>query len=107
MENIVVRQSVIIKCSLEASALLGNYEFYYACGLLCRLAGKQPAQDLRPLELYAFIEPLLQDYAPQNGQETYLLHMLRAYKAGDEYDSGMQQLFRMGLDEKNMWVQIT
>lgn len=29
MVTLVARQSVILKCSMQASVMLGNYEFYY------------------------------------------------------------------------------
>lgn len=105
MENIVVRQSVIIKCNLASSVMLGNYEFYYAGGLLCRLAGKLPAQDMQPEELYAFLKPLLEIYEPKNEQEAYLVKLLQGYKIGEKYDEQMQQLLQMGLKEKNMWIR--
>ena len=30
----IARQSVIIKCNMQKSILTGNYEFYYAAGLI-------------------------------------------------------------------------
>ena len=33
----IARQSVIIKCNMQKSILTGNYEFYYAAGLLAYL----------------------------------------------------------------------
>ena len=33
----IARQSVVIKCNLQASIMMGNYEFYYAAGLLYKL----------------------------------------------------------------------
>ena len=80
MELILAKQSVHIKCRLQASILMGNYEYYYAGGLLCRLA-----------------KPLLDTYQPQNDQESYLMQMLKTYKVSDEYDEQMPQLLQMGL----------
>lgn len=103
MELILARQSVVIKCNRKASVLMGNYEFYYAAGLLCRLAGHQPAQDLRPQGLMEAVKPLFDTYKPQNEQEDYLMKLLLGYRALDEYDAQMPQLLAMGLEEKNMW----
>lgn len=35
----IARQSVIIKCNMQKSILTGNYEFYYAAGLIAKLSG--------------------------------------------------------------------
>ncbi len=103
MELILARQSVMIKCNMQSSIMMGNYEFYYAGGLLCRLAGRIPEQAFQPHELYDFLEPLLADYKPQNQQETYLVKLLKGYKPEDTYDEQMAQLLAMGLKEKHIW----
>ena len=96
MELLLARQSILIKCSLNASILMGNYEFYYAGGLLCRLAKTQPQPGMQPEQLYAFL--------PKNEQESYLVKLLREYKVSGEYDAQMEQLFEMGLKEKYLWM---
>lgn len=100
MELILARQSVMIKCRIQASIMMGNYEFYYAGGVLCRLSGQIPDQTLQPKELYAYIQPLLATYEPDNQQEAYLLKLLKAYQPSDEYDAQMPQLLQMGLAEQ-------
>ena len=30
----IARQSVILKCNMQKSVMLGNYEFFYAAGLM-------------------------------------------------------------------------
>ncbi len=60
MELILARQSVIIKCRLNQSIMMGNYEYYYAA---------QPQPELRPDELSAFLKPLFESYKPLNDQE--------------------------------------
>jgi hypothetical protein len=104
MELLLARQSILIKCSLNASILMGNYEFYYAGGLLCRLAKTQPQPGMQPEQLYAFLQPLLDTYQPKNEQESYLVKLLREYKVSGEYDAQMEQLFEMGLKEKYLWM---
>lgn len=105
MELILARQSVIIKCSIQSSVMMGNYEFYYAGGLLCALAGKTPDPQLRPQEFYGFLQPLLDTYESADERETYLVRLLKGYKAVEEYDNQMAELMQMGLQEKNMWVR--
>ena len=39
MVTSIARQSVIIKCNMQKSVLTGNYEFYYAAGLIAKLSG--------------------------------------------------------------------
>lgn len=106
MELILARQSVIIKCNINKSIMMGNYEFYYAGGLLCRLAGKIPDHALKPHELSVFLQPLPDTYEPKNEQEAYLAKLIKEYKVSDEYDEQMQLLLQMGLKEKHMWVQM-
>ena len=100
MVQILAKQSILTKCKLKRSILLGNYEFYYASGLLCHLAGNIPKSDIRPEELLAFIEPILDTYHPENEEEAYLLNLLRSYKASEEYDEQMPQLLQLGLKDK-------
>ncbi len=106
MELILARQSVIIKCRLNQSIMMGNYEYYYAAGLLCRLAGAQPQPELRPDELSAFLKPLFESYKPLNDQESYLVKLLKEYKVSDECDGQMAELLQMGLKEQDIWVQM-
>jgi len=102
MEPILARQSVNIKCKLKASIMMGNYEFYYAAGVLCALAGRKPEQPLEPKQLYAFIQPLFDTYKPENERESYLMKLLKEYKVPDEYDEQMAELLQMGLAERQM-----
>lgn len=100
MELCLAKQSVMIKCRLHASIMMGNYEFYYAAGLLCSLAGETPEQEIRPKELQAFLTPLFDTYKPGNEKESYLVKLLKEYKPSDEYDGQMKELLRMGMEEK-------
>lgn len=102
MEPILAKQSVHIKCRIKASIMMGNYEFYYAAGVLCARTGQTPEQTLQPKELYAWIQPLLDTYVPKNEQEAYLVKLLKEYKVSDEYDEQMAELLQMGLAEQRM-----
>lgn len=97
MELILAKQSIDIKCRIRASIMMGNYEFYYAGGLLCALAGQQPKQPLKPRELYTFVQPLLDAYETKNEREAYLVKMIQEYKVSNEYDAQMEELLAMGL----------
>ncbi|MDE7312262.1 MAG: DUF3837 domain-containing protein [Eubacterium sp.] len=102
MELILAGQSVHIKCRIQASIMMGNYEFYYAAGWLCALAGRSLFQAPPPRELYSFLQPLFDTYKPGNEQEAYLVKMLKEYRVSDEYDEQMTELFEMGFAEKNL-----
>ncbi len=78
---------------------MGNYEFYYAGGWLCALAGSSPETDLRPEEFYAYLKPLLATYQPKDEQEAYLIKMLGGYKVQEEYNEQMPMLMQMGILE--------
>lgn len=104
MELILPRQSVVTKCILGQSVLLGNYELYYAGGLLCRLAGQIPDLAIKPDAFYQFLTPIIESYVPQNDRERYLIRLLKYYKAGQDYDDQMPELLQMGLKEKHMWI---
>ena len=98
MEPILAIQSVDIKCKIQASIIMGNYEFYYAAGRLCALTGQNPELSLQPKELYALLQPLLDTYETKNKQEAYLVKLLKEYKVLEEYHEQMAQLLQMGLN---------
>ena len=54
MVTSIARQSVIIKCNMQKSVLTGNYEFYYAAGLIAKLSGVEISDDIKPIELGYF-----------------------------------------------------
>ena len=55
MVTSIARQSVIIKCNLQKSVMLGNYEFYYAAGLVKKLYGLDISSDMEPEAMSALI----------------------------------------------------
>lgn len=100
----LTRQSVVIKCNLEASIMTGNYEMYYAAGLIAQLTNREIAADIQPEALHDLVHGWIDSYAPANGQEKHLVHMLKYYHPDPErYDDQMKQLLQMGLHEQHMW----
>ena len=73
----LTRQSVVIKCNLEASIMTGNYEMYYAAGLIAQLTNREIAADIQPEALHDLVHGWLDSFVPANGQEKHLVHMLR------------------------------
>lgn len=99
----IARQSVIQKCILQKSVLLGNYEFYYLGGLLHKLYGIEINESMRPEEMFAVIEPAISKLHPEDEREIYLLKIVSVYQPLPDYDEQMKLLFRWGAAEKDMW----
>lgn len=100
----IARQSVIIKCNMQKSILTGNYEFYYAAGLIEKLSGVVIAEDIRPLELSELLMGQMEKLKPQDEKEAYLFQMIRDYRPTEEYDGQMKELLLWGKTEKYLWT---
>lgn len=103
MVTSIARQSLILKCNMQASILLGNYEFYYAAGLFSKIFAVEVPEDSKPADLLEVILDKIPQVQPQNEQEKYLIHILKEYKAGEEYDEQMKELLLWGKSEQNLW----
>lgn len=103
MVTLTARQSVIIKCNMQASVMLGNYEFYYGAGLFCKLKGIEVQEDVRPDELKEILQQELSEDFGKNDQEKYLTKLLLAYVPLEEYDGQMKELLLWGLKEEKLW----
>ena len=103
MVTLTARQSVIIKCNMQASVMLGNYEFYYGAGLFCKLKGIEVQEDIQPDELKEILQQELSEDFGKNDQEKYLAKLLLAYVPLEEYDGQMKELLLWGLKEEKLW----
>ena len=101
----IARQSIIIKCKLKESIMLGNYEFYYATGLISKLTGVEFDVELPPKQLYEAVKKAVTDYEPKNKNEAYLLQLFTEFKPDETVDEQMKELFRWGLTEQKMWQE--
>ncbi|MBO5524136.1 MAG: DUF3837 domain-containing protein [Roseburia sp.] len=99
----IARQSVIIKCNMQKSVLTGNYEFYYAAGLLKKLYGVEIPPDIKPLELKNFVSENLKNLSPKDEKEQWLFRMLSDYAPFEEYDDQMKELLLWGMGEEYLW----
>ena len=104
MVTSIARQSVIIKCNMKKSVITGNYEFYYAAGLLSKLTGKEIADDIQPEALRTLLDELLPEISPKGEQEQYLCGLLADYHPAEEYDAQMQELLLCGKGEERLWM---
>ncbi len=105
MVSSIARQSIVIKCKLKESILLGNYEFYYAAGLVGKLTGQQFDFAWTPEEMNDAVKKALSDYTPKDDREEYLVHIVLNFKPDDEKDDQMKELFEWGLNENAMWQE--
>jgi hypothetical protein len=106
MVTSIARQSVIIKCNMQKSVMLGNYEFYYAAGLLKKLLGLEIDSKMQPEELHAAIEEQIKDKTPPDEKIGWLFTMIGRYEPLADYDAQMQELFAWGEQEPDLW-QVT
>ena len=103
MVTSIARQSVIIKCNMQSSVLLGNYEFYYLSGLMKKIYGLDISEDMMPEELFSHIQDKLDTLESDDKREAYLLKLVSIYKPLENYDEQMKELFRWGASEEHMW----
>ncbi len=103
MVTLTARQSIILKCSMKASVLLGNYEFYYAAGLFCGINHMEVDEDILPGALYEWIAPKLKEFSGADEREAYLAKLLLQYRPLETYDSQMKELLLWGLKEEHIW----
>lgn len=103
----IARQSVIIKCNMQTSVLLGNYEFYYLAGLMNNLFQLDLTEDLEPQVMIEKIHASMDDLEPKDEKEAYLLTLVKNFKPLEEYNEETKELFRWGDTEEKLWqVQI-
>jgi hypothetical protein len=103
MVTSIARQSVIIKCNMQKSVMLGNYEFYYAAGLLKKLFGMTLTAAMPPEELSEAILGQTADAHPKDEKEQYLLQIAGKYEPLAQYDDQMKELFAWGAQEPDLW----
>lgn len=97
MIPLLAQQAVEHKIRHQLSVLLGNYEYYFACGLFSTLVPLSCDGSSRPEELAEEISHLAQDYQGKNRREQYLVYLLLRYEADpDAYTEQMKELFEMG-----------
>lgn len=99
----IARQSVIIKCNSRKSVLLGNYEFYYAGGLMNLLFGLKANADMGPGELHEYLCARMPNIQTKDEREAYLIQMMARYDPPGDYDGQMRELFAWGETENDIW----
>ncbi|MCF2641541.1 MAG: DUF3837 domain-containing protein [Roseburia sp.] len=105
MVTSIARQSIVIKCKLKESIMLGNYEFYYAAGLVSKLTGVEFDVELPPKQLYEAVKKTVTEYEPKNENEAYLVQLFMEFKPDETVDEQMKELFQWGLTEQRLWQE--
>lgn len=106
MVTSIVRQSVILKCKLQKSTLIGNYEYYYAAGLFSRLAGVALPPAPSPEELKDALSAALPSYSPTDPKELHLKKVLTDFHPAPEKDPDMEKLLADGMNETHLWDEL-
>ncbi len=89
------------KLDMQASILVGNYEYYYACGKLKGMMDLAVDEETAPLVMKEIVDEALASFTPDEAAEpvkAYLKTLLLRYRPADEYDAQMADLFRWGRD---------
>jgi hypothetical protein len=98
MITLLARQSVDRKVSDHVSVIVGNYEYYYACGLLDRRLSLGLSADIKPQELYEKMQETLADVPVEEPtsdgttDDDYLKYLIKRYEPDDNYDEQMKEL---------------
>jgi hypothetical protein len=85
--------------------MMGNYEFYYAAGLVYKLTGNTATEILEPQQLIEEVNRMLTDYKTDDVREQHLIRMLKDYEPDDKLDEQMRELFQVGQTEQCLWQE--
>jgi hypothetical protein len=89
--------SIEKKLEIQASIIVGNYEFYYAAGKLSGLTALDGDETTDPVTLKEKVMAALENFHPAEGTaEHYLTVLLERYRPAPDYDEQMAALFRWG-----------
>lgn len=99
----IARQSVILKCNLRKSVMVGNYEFYYALGLMKKLFQLEVTGDLLPEQMMEQVQKEKEHFQPKDEKEEFLIRMVTGYEYLEEYNEQMKYLFEWGSQEEFLW----
>ena len=99
MVTSIARQSVILKCNMQKSVLLGNYEFYYIAGLLKKLFNVSADADMEPEALSEYLLSVVDTLSAKED----LITMVKGYEPLPEHDEQMKELFAWGEQEPDLW----
>lgn len=79
-------QSIQNKLSLKSQTMLGNYEFYYAAGMICKKLQLKPEEIENPEKLYEYLTGQTKGKEIEDPTAAHLAKMIRYYKVEENYD---------------------
>ena len=99
MIELLAVQSIDHKLDKHISVITGNYEYYYACGILDRRLSLRLSSDMKPTEIFDKVQEALHD-KPLDPEGDYLIYLLKRYEPEDKYDEQMGELFEAGVSSE-------
>lgn len=93
-------QSIQTKLRLKSTTLMGNYEFYYAAGRLCREIQLTVDEEIKPKELHDYMETHTAGKEYENPTAAHLVKMIHFYIPEEHYDIQMKELLQRGMEGK-------
>ncbi|MBQ5485586.1 MAG: DUF3837 family protein [Lachnospiraceae bacterium] len=97
MVPLLTQQSVDHKIKFQMSVLVGNYEYYYACGIFSRLVEADWNEETAPMELMEKVQKALGSFRPEGKYQEYLAYLIRRYEPNpDDWDDNTRLLFAWG-----------
>ena len=93
-------QSIQTKLRLGSGTMLGNYEFYYAAGILCGKLNLDLPEDSKPQELYDGIRTETDGKEFEDPVVSHLAKMIHYYMPEERWDGQMRELFCQGREGK-------
>lgn len=96
MVELLAIQSIDKKIELKSSVMVGNYEFYYASGLLSKYTALDADGTTPPEALKEKLETALESFTPADAEQEYLVGLLQRYKPVERFDEQMTDLFQCG-----------
>lgn len=97
MVPILARQSIDRKIRQQLSVIVGDYEFYYAIGIMTTFVPMEVNGNMKADEMKQVVLEALKNYTPKNPGEEYLVSRVHRYEPHpQEWDETMAGLFTDG-----------
>lgn len=97
MEPILAEQAIDRKLEMIQSVIVGNYEYYYAAGILTTYTDLQVDGSMKPQEMMQVLQDTLKECQGETERQQFLLRIMLRYEVDDRYDEEiMPQLFETG-----------
>ncbi|MBQ5430760.1 MAG: DUF3837 family protein [Lachnospiraceae bacterium] len=97
MVPLLTQQSVDHKIRFQMSVIVGNYEYYYICGIFSQLVEADWNGDTPPEELMEKVQKALEAFSPKGKYQEYLAYLIRRYEPNlEDQDENTRFLFELG-----------